>query len=443
MMSISSFSRVFARLRGDERGFTAVLMGLTFMSMMGFAGMVIDVGNVFVARRMLQSSADAAALSGAAVINGSTAGAALTVANDYSAKAGSRNVTSYRTVTVPSGYPQLKCLTSIGVSCVGTDNANAIVVKQQTRVPTYFASLFNINGITVTATSTASLAAGVTRPLNVMMVVDSTASMQSNDANCAGATKISCALAGGREVMSGISPTASKIGVMVFPPVVSTTAAAKMTTCGQTITSSDVAPYSSGSAVYKVQSLSNNFKTNDNATSLNSSSASVVAFKGGCVNGGITAIGGKGTYYADAITNAQADLTTNGDAGVQKVIILLSDGDAQSSYAPSGKTTNQCQQAVTAANAAKATGTLIYVIAYDSQTSGTCSTDSGGLTACAALRSMASNNSSDPLQSTFYSTDGGTGTCPSAGHTNVGLTSVFGAITQQFRGTRLLPNSTT
>ena len=43
---------------------------------------------------------------------------------------------------------------------------------------------------------------------------------------------------------------------------------------------------------------------------------------------GVQATGGFGTFYADAITAAQTTLNWSGRAGVQKVIIFLSDGDA-------------------------------------------------------------------------------------------------------------------
>ena len=52
-----------------------------------------------------------------------------------------------------SGYPQLKCSSSTGVSCTGADNANAIVVKQQAVVPMWFAQILGIPNMTVSATS--------------------------------------------------------------------------------------------------------------------------------------------------------------------------------------------------------------------------------------------------------------------------------------------------
>ena len=103
-----------------------------------------------------------------------------------------------------SGYPALKCLTWTGVTCVGANNANAIVVKQQSSINTWFASLFGVKTITVTATSTAGMGGGKPKPMNVMLVIDTTASMNSADTSCsiAGATRLTCAMAGARVLMN-------------------------------------------------------------------------------------------------------------------------------------------------------------------------------------------------------------------------------------------------
>ncbi len=432
----SAFLGLLGRFKRDKSGVTAALIGMTMTSMLGLSAMVIDVGNVFVARRALQTSADASALSGAALINGPTAGTAITTASNYSATSGKYNASTVRTVTMVSGFPQLKCLTSIGVSCAGSDNSNAIVVRQRTSVPTYFARLFGISQMTVTATSTAALAAGVTKPLEIMMVVDTTGSMNSGDANCGGITKLRCAQNGARELMSGISPTASRIGMMVFPPTSNATEAAKNYDCSTSAPA--IKNYKSASnGLYDVLALGNDFKANDNSTNLTATSPMVIAMKGGCSNGGMNAVGGVGTYYADAITRAQTQLVATGRTDVQRVIILLSDGDATASSGKIDSTANQCKRAIDAAATAKAAGTWIYSIAYDAQTSG-CSYDSGAFkNPCKAMRDIAS----DPTK--FFSSDGGTGTCPSASNPTTNLSGAFTSLAQQFRGTRLLPNSVT
>jgi hypothetical protein len=303
-------------------------------------------------------------------------------------------------------------------------------------VPTYFARLFGISNMYVTATSTAALAAGINRPMEIMMVVDTTASMNSGDGNCGGITKLRCAQNGARELMNGLSPTASRIGMMVFPPTSNATEAAKNYDCSTSTPA--IKNYKSASnGLYDVLALSNSFKANEGDTGLNVTSPMVIAMKGGCANGGMNAVGGVGTFYADAISRAQNQLVATGRADVQRVIILLSDGDATATSSNIDSTSNQCKRAVDAAATAKATGTWIYSIAYDAQTSG-CGSDSGVYkNPCKAMQDIAS----DPTK--FFSSDGGTGACPSASNPTTNLTGAFSSLTQQFRGTRLLPNNVT
>ena len=86
------------------------------------------------------------------------------------------------------------------------------------------------------------------------------------------------------------------------------------------------------------------------------------------------------------------------------MIIFLSDGEfnADSSHFASGnstKTTNQCKQAVTAAQAATAANVTVYAVAYGAGTTNSgsagCSTDSGytGVyTPCTAMQAIASDS---------------------------------------------------
>lgn len=57
--------RRFPRGLGDDRGGVAILVAVTFVVLLGMAALVLDVGNAMWERRMLQNSADAAALSAA------------------------------------------------------------------------------------------------------------------------------------------------------------------------------------------------------------------------------------------------------------------------------------------------------------------------------------------------------------------------------------------
>jgi hypothetical protein len=243
----------------------------------------------------------------------------------------------------------------------------------------------------------------------------------------------------------------------------------------------------------------------------------------GCTSGsGVQAIGGAGTYYAAAITQAQAALNNFAAPHTQNVIVFLSDGGAgtaalQPNFTGSitkttltvskmnsvtdngtlavGQTlsgtgvtagttitalgtgsggagtytvstsqtvkseamtavqmvtlngnqipqnTNECAQAIAAAQAAAAAKTWVYSVAYGSSTatSGsnwTCTTDSPAISSCTTMQDIASDATK------FYS-DGNNGVdCPGA-NTIENLVSLFGALSEDLTEPRLLPDNTT
>lgn len=204
-------------------------------------------------------------------------------------------------------------------------------------------------------------------------------------------------------------------------------------------------------AGYEAVPLSNDYRTSDSATTLNYSSNLVESVdwhqKCGSGNGngtypggnyyGLKDVGGQGSYLAGAITEAQYLLATaptrtgpNGQP-VSNAIIILSDGelndpdecDSSSETCPSSKnptnpykdgvdpgasgnigwtTPAPCEDAVQAATQAKAAGTLIFSIAYDS--SGNCDDSGGGTiyqgTALNLMNTLATSSSDFFNQST-------------------------------------------
>jgi Flp pilus assembly protein TadG len=214
---------------------------------------------------------------------------------------------------------------------------------------------------------------------------------------------------------------------------------------------------------YQVTPFLSDYRTSDTATSLNPQSALVMA------TGGVSGCGGMmppnydgsyGTYYAGVLYAAQAALVAEQTAnpGSQNVIIILSDGNATAPQvhnynnitttvmpppATSNGTypswTNECAQAVTAAQYAASQGTTVYSVAYGSETSG-CSADSSGITPCQTMTQMASSSQyfySDYLQS-------GAGidtTCISASNPNdTSIAQIFAHINSGFKHARLIPN---
>ena len=131
------------------------------------------------------------------------------------------------------------------------------------------------------------------------------------------------------------------------------------------------------------------------------------------LTGCLSAPGGEGTFYAQAISAAQSALQSEGSSTAQNVIIVLSDGEANatssdmsSSYAttacsPStvcspGHLEQQCNQAVVNGQSATSAGTWVYVIAYD------WTTTTAGTSSSAACPTQTTTSGSGKKQTTTY-----------------------------------------
>jgi Flp pilus assembly protein TadG len=446
------------RVGRDQDGVVAIIAALSMVMLFGFAAISVDVANLVYVKSNLQASANVAALAAGQNIPNGTATA---TATSYGAQSGQKNVFSAQTVTTT---PALKCLTALknlngtglGIACLTYGSqaaANAITVTQTAVVPTFFAGVLGINSVTITATATASSKGGAAPPLNVMIILDVTQSMSSPDPNCSipGASnpsKIYCATYGVQILLGQLSPTVDQVGLMVFPGLTNASQVSKEYDCSSS-GSPSTAPYTTAAnAVYQIISSSTDYRTSASATSLNSSSnltkaVSIPGVAGSSCSGVSVANPGQGTYYASVITAAQTALTASHQTGQQNVIVFISDGDASAVAANVGNGkqasqnptySNQCHQAITAAQAATAAGTWVYSVAYQALTSGTCSTDAPSISACSTMQQIAS------VSSKFYSDN--TSGCTSVNSISA-LSSIFQNIGTSLLNAMLIPNGTT
>ncbi len=443
--------------RNPERGQSLLLMAGLLVVLLAMAAFVIDLGNAYYSSRQLQAATDAAALAGAEDLPNTTA---VTTASKYSAVSGNLNAhMNLGNVSMATGYPQLKCLTTTGVPCLPPANMNAITVKEQASVPTFFARVFGVKTLTIGATATAVARGGSAAPFNVMIVLDTTDSMNSADNSCSikNSSRLDCAMAGVRTLMTTLSPCASsltscgsvsmgnvdnpvdEVGMSVFPGLTNTSQVQYEYDCSNN-PAPQIASYAA-SPVYSIVPLSSDFRTSDSITSLNTSSTLVKAARGGntSCSEGLDAVGGVGTFYADAITQAQNTLVAASRPSTTNVIIVLSDGDASASKSNmvASKVANQCHQAITAAQAAAHAGTWVYTIAYGAPLSGCSSDTNPTISPCAALQQMASDSTK------FFSDQtGGNNSCTSSAHPITGLNQIFQTIGGDLTLARLIPDST-
>ncbi len=351
---------------GGIAGQTLPLVVIFMMSLLLAAGLTIDVGNAYRVKQSLQASADAASAAGAG--NLPSPGAAISAASSFGSQPGGKN-------PIPgSGPVSLQATANCATGPKFCNPANTVQVTESADVPTYFLHLIGVDHVTVTVHSQACSPCGAL-PLDIVMVLDRTGSMTGQ--------KLVNAKAGVTSFLDDLDPAIDNVGLVVLPPAASVGAR-----CGSAPTSN----YNLTNAAYLVVPMSNDYASSPG--NLNGSSDLISTLN--CVQAG-----GQ-TAYANALDAAQGELDANGRAGVQKVIIFLSDGAANTGpgYLPatSPYRTQPCHTAVSIANASKANKVLIYSIAYDLDVSGAaaCTDDTGAAESPGILANQAMQQIATP-----------------------------------------------
>jgi Flp pilus assembly protein TadG len=483
----------------------------------GLSAMVVDLGHGILVKRELQASADAAALAAAATL---PAANYAQIAQKFSAGTGGKNTYTELSVGTPTITPL--CLTTVaawGYPCTST-SPNAVQVKETAVVPTFFAGIMGLKTMTISATSTASKGSKP-KPYNVAIILDTTPSMNTTDTNCKNSkgqslTQLQCATVAFQALLQGLDPSLDRISLFTFPNITTTTVGndfdctssnptvGPYTFPSNTASSLSTMPYSVTTTTgygrnqttttttvqetYQIADYSTDYRTSDNATTLNSKSNIANAVGGTNCQGIQTS--NENTYYAAAIYAAQASLIAEqslpANKGTQNAIIFLSDGNATAqeqnpggSFSPgsndmvsssSQSTTyatasgsypswvDECAQGVAAANYATSMGTTVYTIAYGSPTSSNssnCGSDvyskytnsSGtGITPCQAMQQMSTGWSTGDYSHFFsdYYAPGGSSGCQASGASNTitSLNNIVNAILGSMTGARLIPNNT-
>jgi hypothetical protein len=515
----------FGRLLNDychrEEGVSAAIVSLSMVAIIGMGALALDVGRTYGVQRWLQNSADSAALAGAEYIDDGSAGSTTISGLDTDsanavAKFGASTiggVTGFNAKTNISvtTSAQLECL-NLGVSCIGAtgsgatavNNANAIQVKQTATIPMFFAEILGVQSMTVSAVAVAEAGGFSAKPYNIMFILDATQSMTDADTDkddvsggCGSTvTQETCAQAGIRLFLQKMNPATDSIGLLTFPELLTPALALTDAVC-PTATSSPIASKYTALSEDEGSGLSNEptgfvsdaawptyevvapettystVATSSKASAPNATDPLVIAVGGGACDG-MTAFGGLGTFYADAIDQAQtilASLKSSGTASqkaAQNVIIMVSDGNATSTKiyttAANGQTNAsvaQCEQGFHAATAATAAGTWVFTLAFGSPTTApsgsnaSCTTDSASESysnptvkspvspansACYAMQNMAS-------QPGFFFADqslesGQTNACISPANPSLsGVIALINNVANVLQKPRLLPPS--
>jgi Putative Flp pilus-assembly TadE/G-like len=344
-------------------GQTLPLVVVFMLSILVFAGLVIDLGNAYRVQKALQASADASAAAGAGQLTISyppNTATATSAAQKYGSQSGGVNPIGGVPAANVTQTVSVTCAAQVGYDCTA-GYPNTVTVDETARVPTYLLKLLGFPSITLNAHAQACSPCGGV-PLDVMIVLDRTASMNDNN-------KLTQAKAGINAFMKTMDPTQDNVGLAVLPPAPSTGQACSSVNSyfntsttgpdGRTqVYDGSGGTYSLSNPAYVVVPLSNTYASSTGHLNGSSPLMSTIS----CVQAGGS------TAYAEAVDAAYAELQAHGRTGTQKVIVVLSDGAAndapKSLPSTSPYRTNPCGQGVTSAGIAKANKVLVYSIAY-------------------------------------------------------------------------------
>jgi uncharacterized membrane protein len=126
---------MFDRLRHDRRGGVTIIMAGSLVTLLTVSALGVDVGSLYVAKRSLQGTADAAAL---AAIDNPTAQTAAA----QRAIASSASKTAQVTVLTPGGYTPDATLAPAARFVANASPANAVTLTLVQDVPVYFSGIF-------------------------------------------------------------------------------------------------------------------------------------------------------------------------------------------------------------------------------------------------------------------------------------------------------------
>jgi Putative Flp pilus-assembly TadE/G-like/von Willebrand factor type A domain len=440
--------------RDGERGQVIVLFTFFIVVLLGFAAIVVDLGVLRNANQNLWNALDSGALAGAMNLPADGNAAKLTgmqyADSNYPGTIPPGRVTqSFRCLIGDRNHDNLPDLSDIPMTCnpgvvapsawrcghgictapcdpAEGDTCNTLVMTGSVSVPFRFGGAVGVNdGDTQVVTSAACKGPCGSEPValvDVALVVDRTSSMSgvdtTNARNAADSVRklynpaaqwLSFGMLGPSQVGSGSCSTtpASAIGSAGLPTDLRRWVPVGLSGAGASFASD----YSAAT----------------------SPMAKAIA----CFTNSST-----GTDLTDPIPMASYELLHNGRSGVNKGIILMSDGQPNNSTT---STSNYCLQANTAATAAKAQGIEIFTVGFglDGSNDIACPDTSGawkGKMASALLASMATTSVAEAGCPTTENTDNDHYFCvPKTAGASADLSNAFKtAATSLAQGTKLV-----
>ncbi len=166
--------RMLRGLLRDERGNILVLAALSVTMLLSFLAIVIDIGNLFCTQRQLQTFADAAAMAGALEASAcGTPNCAViqTAATTALTEGGSPAPTLFLQCAAASGTGLLLTINNgpcaLGASDPNNLNKNYVEALVTEQKPTFFAKIFGVSTVQISARAEAGKSSAASPCLNV------------------------------------------------------------------------------------------------------------------------------------------------------------------------------------------------------------------------------------------------------------------------------------
>lgn len=402
----TQFLRMRRRITRDDKGHVAVIFGLTLVPVIGLVGASVDYGRVLQVRTRMQDQIDTSVLAGGRQfqLTGSTSAADQTTRDYFASRFNATN---------PSvGNP---VITSVSVDT----SLYKVTGVATAAVPTPFLSAIGTKTVNITVTSATGLSLGgqnTDKNLEVSMVIDTTGSMA--DTTSSGGTKISDAKLAANDLVDILIPTsytgtllsrvaiapfsnAVNVGSSYFNPVTNQSSGSTCIVERNGANQYTDAPPNAGNGYFNkmTSSCAENSKivplTNDKTTLKNTISGLVA-------NGGTA--GHLGTAWGWYLLSQNwgsiwpaANRPETNSATVMKVMVLMTDGDYNTSYNGIDSST----QAATLCTNMKNAGIIVYTIGFGTNISAVSLTN---LRNCASSPNQFFNaQNGDQLRVTFRS----------------------------------------
>lgn len=198
LVSFSKLARLFKATRRNERGNTVIMFGFLLVPIIGFTGLAVDGGRVFMVKSQLSSAVDVTALAAARTFNDPD--------RDNKAR-------EFFTANFTADLADTK-ISPVAITPSKSGNTNFITVTANATVPTLFMRVLGIKEVTVNSQAQAARSEA---PIELVMALDNTGSM----AKPAGAVSRLAALKDASALLVntlyGDEDTSSKIHIGIIP----------------------------------------------------------------------------------------------------------------------------------------------------------------------------------------------------------------------------------